>query len=54
MSKYEVLTREYQNQNKNFSEKHQTIIDNEKSRRGEIITNFENHLSQIKKQIKED
>lgn len=54
MSKYEVLTREYQNQNKTFSEKHQLIIDTEKKRREEIITNFENHLTQIKKQIKED
>lgn len=54
MSKYELLTREYQGQNKSFTERHDIIINNEKKRRDEIISNFENHLTQIKKQMREE
>ena len=54
MNKYEVLTREYQSQNKTFQERHQMIIDSESKKRNDIMSNFETHLSQIKAQIKED
>lgn len=54
LSKYEVLTREYQNQNKTLKENHERIIQSEQKKRKEIIANFENHLSQIKQQIRED
>ena len=54
LNKYEVLTREYQNQNKSLKENHERIIASERQKRQDIISNFENHLSQIKQQIKED
>ena len=53
-SKYELLTREYQNQNKNLKENHERIINSEQVKRQEIISNFENHLAQIRTQIRED
>ena len=49
-----MLTREYQNQNKTLKENHERIIQSEQTKRREIIQNFENHLSQIKQQIRED
>ena len=53
-SKYEILTREYQTQNKSLKENHERIIKAEETKRKEIISNFETHLAQIKSQIKED
>lgn len=54
LNKYEILTREYQNQNKSLKENHERIIKGEQQKRQEIIANFENHLKTIKQQIKED
>lgn len=54
MSKFELLAKEYQNQNKSQSEKNANIISSEKIKRQEIIENFEKHLSQIKAQIKSE
>ena len=54
LQKYEILTREYQSQNKNLKENHERIISGEQNKRQEIIANFENHLNTIKAQIKED
>ena len=54
VSKYEILTREYQGQNKTLKENHERIIAGELAKRGEIISNFDNHLKQIRQQIRED
>lgn len=54
MNKYEVLTREYQSQNKNLQDGHHKIISSERDKRQEIISNFQSHLTQIKQQIRED
>lgn len=48
LNKYEVLTREYQNQNKTLKDNHERIITTEKIKRQDIITNFESHLTQIR------
>jgi Myosin-like coiled-coil protein len=45
LNKYEVLTREYQTQNKNLKDNHERIIAAEQSKRQEIISNFEAHLT---------
>jgi hypothetical protein len=45
MNKYELLTREYQNQNKTFQERHQMIIESETKKRNDIMANFETHLA---------
>jgi hypothetical protein len=54
LSKYGVLTREYQSQNKKLKDNHENIIRGEQEKRGQIIANFENHLKQIREQIRED
>lgn len=54
LSKYEVLTREYQSQNKKLKDNHESIIRGEQEKRAQIISNFENHLKQIREQIRED
>ena len=48
LNKYEILTREYQNQNKSLKENHERIIKAEQEKRKDIISNFENHLTMIK------
>lgn len=54
LSKYEVLTREYQSQNKKLKDNHESIIKGEQEKREQIISNFENHLKQIREQIRDD
>lgn len=54
LQKYEVLTREYQSQNKKLKDNHESIIKGEQEKREQIIANFENHLKQIREQIRED
>ncbi|CDW83863.1 UNKNOWN [Stylonychia lemnae] len=54
LNKQQVLTTEYQNQFKQFQERHALIIQAETQKRMEIITNFDNHLKQIKQQMVED
>lgn len=52
--KYEVLSREYQNQNKVLKERHEEIIAAENKKRGEIIQNFENHIASVREKMIED
>lgn len=52
--KYEIVTREYQNQNKQLKEKHDLILNAEKDKRGDIIKNFDEHLKDIKSKLHED
>lgn len=54
LSKYEILTREQQSQYKSLKENHERIISLETAKRGDIISNFDNHLKEIKRQIRED
>jgi anaerobic ribonucleoside-triphosphate reductase len=46
--KYELITREYNQQFKNFDSKHKQICDEETQRKHEIVSNFENHIKQIR------
>lgn len=52
--RYELLSREYNSQNKVFEEKHKEIVAAEKQKRAEIIQNFESHLAEITKQVAVD
>lgn len=54
LNKHQVLSTEYQNQFKQFQERHNAIISQEKVKRGQIISNFEEHLKQIRTQMAED
>lgn len=54
LQKYNMLCKEYQNQSKEFKTKHDEISVSEKSKRGEIIKNFEDHYANIKKQMDEE
>lgn len=54
LSKWQLVAKETQAQYKQFQERHATIIDEEKKRRQDIISNFETHLQQIKQSMKED
>jgi len=49
-----MLCNEYQNQAKEFKTKHDEITLSESTKRGEIITNFEDHYANIKKQMDEE
>ena len=49
-----MLTREYQSQNKKLKDNHESIIKSEQEKREQIISNFENHLKQIREQIRDD
>ena len=54
LKKYNMLCNEYQNQAKEFKTKHDEITLSESTKRGEIITNFEDHYANIKKQMDEE
>jgi hypothetical protein len=54
MQKYQILSQEYQGQSKSFKEKHEQVQNDEVSKRQGIISNFENHYSSIKEQMKQD
>ena len=43
-----MLSKEYQNQSKEFKTKHEEITIQEGNKRAEIIKNFENHYDNIK------
>lgn len=43
-----MLSKEYQNQSKEFKTKHDEITVQEQNKRQEIIKNFENHYENIK------
>ena len=43
-----MLSKEYQNQSKEFKIKHEEITIQERDKRSEIIKNFENHYENIK------
>lgn len=48
-AKFEQITREYNNQNKTFQEKHVQIAEAEVAKRAEILKNFDDHINSIKK-----
>jgi hypothetical protein len=54
LSKYKLLSTEYQNQYKMFKEKHEQVCRDEQAKREKIIRNFEDHYQLIKKQMTED
>ena len=54
LQKYNMLCKEYQNQSKEFKTKHDEITLSESDKRKEIIKNFEDHYSNIKKQMDEE
>jgi 16S rRNA G1207 methylase RsmC len=54
LQKYQVLSQEYQNQAKQFSQKHTEIAATEKNKRLQIIENFEKHYSDIQDQMSSD
>jgi hypothetical protein len=46
--KFEIITREYDQQNKQFEAKHKQIAEDEETRKIEINSNFEEHLKSIR------
>jgi len=54
LQKYAMLSKEYQNQSKEFKTKHDEITVQEQNKRQEIIKNFENHYENIKQQMDEE
>jgi hypothetical protein len=52
--KFELITREYDQQNKTFDAKHRQIAAEEDLRKQDIISNFETHISSIREQMKEE
>lgn len=52
--KFELVTREYSDQNKHFAAKHEEIKAAEIQKRDQISENFESHISQITKQMDEE
>jgi hypothetical protein len=52
--KFEIITREYDQQNKQFEAKHKQIAEDEETRKIEINSNFEEHLKSIREQMKEE
>lgn len=52
--KFEIITREYDQQNKQFEAKHKQISEDEETRKNEITNNFEEHLKSIKQQMKDE
>ena len=46
-----MVTREYQDQNKHFMQKHEEIKASEIQKREQIEENFEGHIKQIKQQM---
>ena len=53
-AKYEQITREYQGQNKQFTEKHAEITVAEATKREDILKNFDSHINSVKDQMKDD
>ena len=49
-----MLSKEYQNQSKEFKTKHEEIKVQEEHKRSEIIKNFEDHYNNIKQQMDEE
>jgi hypothetical protein len=49
--KFEIITREYDQQNKQFEMKHMQVKEEEEKRREEIVANFDSHLKTIQEQI---
>lgn len=47
--KYSLLSKEYKNQHLELKDRHHEIKESEEKRRKEILDNFENHYSGIKK-----
>lgn len=54
LQKYAMLSKEYQNQSKEFKTKHDEITVQEQNKRQDIIKNFENHYENIKQQMDEE
>lgn len=54
LQKYTMLSKEYQNQSKEFKTKHEEITIQEQNKRSEIIKNFESHYDNIKQQMDEE
>ncbi len=52
--KYEIITREYDQQNKNFAGKHAQIAEEEENRKKEIRASFETHMKNIRQQMEEE
>jgi len=51
VQKYEILSKEYQNQAKLFRTKHQEIKEAEQAKYMQISNNFESHINSIKEQL---
>lgn len=49
-----MVTREYQDQNKHFEQKHEEIRSAEVAKREQISSNFEGHISQIQTQMDDE
>ena len=54
LQKYAMLSKEYQNQSKEFKTKHEEITIQEQNKRADIIKNFEDHYGNIKQQMDEE
>jgi len=52
--KYEVISREYASQNKNFDAKHRQIMEEEDQRKTEIAANFTDHVKSIREQMENE
>ena len=49
-----MLSKEYQNQSKDFKTKHDEITVQEQEKRTDIIKKFEDHYENIKQQMEEE
>lgn len=54
LQKYTMLSKEYQNQSKDFKVKHDEITKQEQEKRVDIIKKFEDHYENIKQQMEEE
>ena len=52
--KFETITRDFQDQKKQFETRHVEIARSEAQKREEIIKNFEGHIEQIRQQMEEE
>ena len=52
--RYEQITREYNSQNKQFTEKHDEIRKAEAAKREDILKNFDDHINSVKAQMADD
>jgi chromosome segregation ATPase len=53
-SRYEVITREFSNQNKQLTDNHNQIVSAEEKKREEIRANFNDHINSVTSKMQED